>query len=74
MIFVFGEVEHIVGKGENDGYHCSISHNVFKRVFTRGRLKSGLCDKELINNLKSLVNTAVRTTVVSMFLHGDAEI
>ena len=33
----------------------SFSHNVFKRHLFRGRLKSGLCDKELkVKNRKSV--------------------
>ena len=48
MIFAFDRVKNIVGKEEDAGYQIFFfSHDVFKRVFTQGRQKSGLCGKEL---------------------------
>ena len=48
--FVLGRVENIVGKGENAGYqHFLFFPQCFQRLFSRGRLKSGLCGKGLIN-------------------------
>ena len=48
MIFVFDRLENIVGQEENADYqNFSCSLNVFKRVFTQGGQKSGLCGKEL---------------------------
>ena len=41
-------VENIMGKGVNAGYrHFLLSHNVFKSLLIQGRLKLGLCGKEL---------------------------
>ena len=50
MIFVFDRVENNVGKGENAGYqHFLLFPQYFKKLFTQGRWKSGLCGKELIH-------------------------
>ena len=48
IISVSDRVENIVEKGENAVTSIfSFSHNVFKRLLSQGRLKSGLCGKEL---------------------------
>ena len=44
IISVFDRVEYIAGKGENDDYqHSSFSHNVFKRLFLLGVIKTQGC-------------------------------
>ena len=44
--FIIERLQNIVGKEENAGYHIIyFSHNVFKRLLSQGRLKSGLCGK-----------------------------
>ena len=46
--FVFDRVENMVGKGENACYqHFSFTRNVFRRLLSWGREKSGFCGKEL---------------------------
>ena len=53
--FVLGRLENIVGK-EKMLITCifSFSHNVFKRLLSQGRQKSGLGDEEL--SLQLLTN------------------
>ena len=34
----------------------SFSHNVFRRLFTQGRLKSGLCGKELKKYIEHVIS------------------
>ena len=42
--FVSRMVENIVGKEENAGYqHFLLSHDVFERLLSQGRLRFGLC-------------------------------
>ena len=46
--YVFGEVENIVGKGENAGYlHFLLFPQCFQKVSFSGLLKPGPCVKEL---------------------------
>ena len=48
MIFVFNGVENIMGLGENAG-----NLNVFKKFFTRGRLKLGLSGRVKLGTIQS---------------------
>ena len=57
-------VENILGKGENAITSIfSFSHNVFKRLLFQGRQKSGLCGKDLISCVFSLVMFYVFQTI-----------